>query len=60
MPRNERLKQGVNILHNLTKTSSTDLARINVSNCMKVSVQNDKMKKKLIEQPSPVTKLPYH
>jgi hypothetical protein len=60
MPRNEWLKQGVNILHSLTKTSSTYLARINVSDCMEVSVQKDKMKTKLIEQSSPITKLPYH
>jgi len=53
-------KQGVDILHSLTKTSSTDLARINISNCMEVSVQNDKMKTKLIEHSTPVTKLPYH
>jgi len=47
MPRNEWLKQVANILHSLAKTSSTDLARINVSNCMEVFVQNDKMKKEI-------------
>lgn len=38
MPRKEWLKQGVNILDSLIKRSSTDLARIHVSDRMAASV----------------------
>lgn len=51
MSRNERLKQGVNILHSLTKISSTDLGRINVADRVEASVQNN-LNTKILEQSS--------
>jgi hypothetical protein len=52
MSRIERLKQGGNILHSLTKRGSTDLGRINVADRMEASVQNNNLNTKILEQSS--------